>query len=81
MGEEHFRGPAPEAGLLLPLPLTLLIGRRGKSLIIFRDQNACHSVSKAYTPLPQSGRAAGKRRHDGTARVHTVHFAGRKKKC
>lgn len=77
MGEEHFRGPAPEAELLLPL--TLLIGRRGKSLIIFRDQNACHSVSKAYPSLPQSGRAAGKRRHDGTARVHTVHFAGRKK--
>jgi len=26
------------------LLLTLLIGRRSKSLIIFRDQNACHSA-------------------------------------
>lgn len=59
MGENHFRGGLLYAGyrtsasvfeplrlLLLLLLLTLLIGRRGKSLIIFRAQNACHSAKR-----------------------------------
>lgn len=57
MGEKHFRGKLHIIlfgilssawllcfGLPLLLLLTLIIGRRGKSLIIFRGQNACHSA-------------------------------------